>query len=70
MITPELGVSAFGSPGMFLITVIYNDAVHRFTPGNGALFCLVHKCKAKEGLPSKGGLNPENFLVPTTSMGY
>lgn len=70
VITPQLGVSGFGSPGMFLFTIIYNGAAHNFTPWNGALFCHVCKCKAKEGLPSKDGLNPENFPVPTVSIGY
>lgn len=68
VITPQLGVSAFGSPRLFLITIIYNVAAHSFTPGNGAMFCHVYKHKAKEGLSSKDGANPENFLLPTISV--
>jgi len=54
---------------MFLITVIYNDVAHNFTPGNEALFCHVYKYKAKERLSPKDGLNLENFLVPAISIG-
>lgn len=66
---PTLAVSAFGSPGMFFITVFYNDAAHSFIPWNGTLFCHVCTGKAKERFSSRNALNPENFLVPTISKG-
>lgn len=61
VIAPQLGVSGFGSPGMFLFTVIYNGAAHNFTPWNGALFCHVCKCKGKEGLPIQRWSEPWKF---------